>query len=89
VREGLNPKFLSVLFYIMLLYVNALSKMRVVGVRLLYHDFFKIGKFCMNSPYRAVSEYSWRAGLWADDTRRSELLFATASCIRSGPIISP
>ena len=34
VREELNPKSLSVLFYIMLLSVNALAKMRVVGVSL-------------------------------------------------------
>ncbi|WJX39860.1 hypothetical protein P8452_27368 [Trifolium repens] len=26
------------------------------------------------SYQRVVSEYSWRAGFWADDTRRSELM---------------
>ena len=79
VREGLNPKSLSVLFYIMLLSVNALAKMRVVGVSLKNHDFCKTGQFCMNSLQRVVGERSWRAGFWADETRHGELLLATAS----------
>jgi hypothetical protein len=57
VREGLNPKFLSVLFYIMLLYVNALSKMRVVGVILQNHDFWKTGQFL----HELATASNWRA----------------------------
>jgi hypothetical protein len=63
----------------MLMYVDALTKRRVVGVVLKNHDFCKTGHFCMNSPRRVISEYSWRAGFWADEIRHGELLLATAS----------
>ena len=57
VREELNPKSLSVLFCIMLLSVNALAKMRVVGVSLKYHD------FCKNRAilHELAPASSWRA----------------------------
>jgi hypothetical protein len=73
--RGINSQISlrSILYYAK--YINALSKMRVVGVNLKNYDFCKTGQLL----HELAPASSWRAGFWDDETRHGELLLATAS----------